>query len=159
MFVKDKYSILEIINKLRESNRSIVFTNGCFDLLHKGHLHLFKSAIKEGDFLIVAINSDQSILRLKGQGRPIQSENERVKALTKLKSLDLVTIFDQDTPFDLIKFICPDVLVKGGDYNRKDIVGGDFVKSKGGRVVVVPILKGFSTSSKINEMLISETKT
>ena len=159
MFVVDNNSISEIVSNVRDRKKSIVFTNGCFDLLHKGHLHLLNAATKQGDFLIVAINSDNSILRIKGKGRPIQSETERVEALLKLGVLDLVTIFNHDTPFDLIKLISPDILVKGGDYDRKKIVGGDFVKSKGGRVVTVPILQGFSTTSIIKEMSLNETKT
>ena len=143
MFVVDNNSISEIVSNVRDRKKSIVFTNGCFDLLHKGHLHLLNAASKQGDFLIVAINSDNSILKIKGKGRPIQSETERVEALLKLGVLDLVTIFNHDTPFDLIKLISPDILVKGGDYDRKKIVGGDFVKSKGGRVVIVPILQKF----------------
>ena len=117
---------------------------------------MLNAATKQGDFLIVAINSDNSILRIKGKGRPIQSETERVEALLKLGVLDLVTIFNHDTPFDLIKLISPDILVKGGDYDRKKIVGGDFVKSKGGRVVIVPILQGFSTTSIVKEMSFNE---
>ena len=159
MFVVDNNSISEIVSNVRDRKKSIVFTNGCFDLLHKGHLHLLNAASKQGDFLIVAINSDNSILRIKGKGRPIQSETERVQALLKLGVLDLVTIFNHDTPFDLIKLISPDILVKGGDYDRKKIVGGDFVKSKGGRVVIVPILQGFSTTSILKEMSFNETKT
>ena len=159
MFVVDNNSISEIVSNVRDRKKSIVFTNGCFDLLHKGHLHLLNAATKQGDFLIVAINSDNSILRIKGKGRPIQSETERVEALLKLGVLDLVTIFNHDTPFDLIKLISPDILVKGGDYDRKKIVGGDFVKSKGGRVVIVPILQGFSTTSIVKEMSVNETKT
>ena len=159
MFVVDNNSISEIVSNVRDRKKSIVFTNGCFDLLHKGHLHLLNAATKQGDFLIVAINSDNSILRIKGKGRPIQSETERVEALLKLGVLDLVTIFNHDTPFDLIKLISPDILVKGGDYDRKKIVGGDFVKSKGGRVVIVPILQGFSTTSIVKEMSFNETKT
>ena len=159
MLVLDNNSISKIVSNVRETKQSIVFTNGCFDLLHKGHIHLLKAASKEGDFLIVAINSDNSILRIKGKGRPIQSETERVEALLKLGVLDLVTIFNHDTPFDLIKLISPDILVKGGDYDRKKIVGGDFVKSKGGRVVIVPILQGFSTTSIVKEMSFNETKT
>tara|TARA_B100000686_G_scaffold354754_1_gene466967 strand:- start:129 stop:608 length:480 start_codon:yes stop_codon:yes gene_type:complete len=159
MFVVDNNSISEIVSNVRDRKKSIVFTNGCFDLLHKGHLHLLNAATKQGDFLIVAINSDNSILRIKGKGRPIQSETERVEALLKLGVLDLVTIFNHDTPFDLIKLISPDILVKGGDYDRKKIVGGDFVKSKGGRVVIVPILQGFSTTSILKEMSFNETKT
>ena len=159
MLVVDNNSISEIVSNVRDRKKSIVFTNGCFDLLHKGHLHLLNAATKQGDFLIVAINSDNSILRIKGKGRPIQSETERVEALLKLGVLDLVTIFNHDTPFDLIKLISPDILVKGGDYDRKKIVGGDFVKSKGGRVVIVPILQGFSTTSILKEMSFNETKT
>lgn len=159
MLVLDNNSISKIVSNVRETKQSIVFTNGCFDLLHKGHIHLLKAASKEGDFLIVAINSDNSILRIKGKGRPIQSETERVEALLKLGGLDLVTIFNHDTPFDLIKLICPDILVKGSDYTRKKIVGDDFVKGKGGRVVIVPILQGFSTTSIIKEMSLNETKT
>lgn len=127
----------------------MVFTNGCFDLLHKGHLSLLAAARQEGDYLIVGLNSDGSVRKLKGAGRPVQSERERAEALLATEEVDLVTIFAEETPLELIGSIEPDVLVKGGDYSPDEIVGGDVVEGRGGRVVTVPLLPGFSTTAAV----------
>lgn len=130
----------------------IVFTNGCFDLLHPGHVDLLNRARALGDRLIVGINSDRSVERIKGPGRPIQTENDRRAVLLGLRAVDEVVIFDEQTPEELIRRIAPDILVKGGDWKPDEIIGADFVHAKGGRVVSLPLLDGFSSSSIIDRM-------
>ena len=141
-----------ISNKLtgwRENNKIIVFTNGCFDLLHQGHRDLLKKASTYGDIVIVGLNSDSSVRKLKGKDRPIENEIIRTKNLLNLLFVDYVIIFNSETPQDLIKIIMPDVLVKGGDYTINNIIGSDEVIANGGRVEIVPITDGYSTSSII----------
>lgn len=128
-------------------NKKIVFTNGCFDLLHLGHIDYLSKAKDLGDILIVGINSDASVRRIKGEHRPIQNEESRMKIMASLSFVDAVIMFDEDTPLELIKTIQPDVLVKGADYNPKDIVGYDVVMEKNGTVETIEFLKGFSTSA------------
>lgn len=128
----------------------IVFTNGCFDILHEGHLRVLSSALSFGDRLVVGLNADASIRRLKGATRPVNSENSRAALLASLIYTDAVVIFTEDTPENLIHLIRPDVLVKGGDWNKEAIVGSAFVESYGGEVRTVPYLEGFSTTAIIN---------
>ncbi len=137
------------IKKYKNLNKKIVFTNGCFDLLHQGHVFSLDFAAEQGDYLIVGLNSDNSIKRLKGKNRPIQNQNTRYENLKNLKNVDLVIIFDDDTPEDLIKEIKPNILVKGKDYNKKEVVGKNYVESYGGKLVFSPILSGFSTTNII----------
>ena len=132
--------------------QTVAFTNGVFDLLHEGHLYSLGEAAKEGTRLIVAINSNQSVKRLKGPERPIQSETTRALVLAALVFVDAVVIFEEDTPAELIELIEPDVLVKGGDYTPEQIAGADGVLARGGRVVINPILEGFSTTATIRRM-------
>jgi len=129
-----------------------VFTNGCFDIVHPGHLHLLNEAKKMGDTLIVGVNSDSSVKRLKGNARPINNENDRKFFLENLKSVDKVIIFEEDTPLDLIKTINPDVLVKGGDWPVDKIVGSEFVISKGGEVISLVFKEGHSTTKIIDKI-------
>jgi D-sedoheptulose 7-phosphate isomerase len=129
-----------------------VFTNGCFDILHPGHIDLLERAKALGDKLIVGINSDESVRRIKGPGRPFVSESDRKRVLLGLKSVDEVVIFDELTPEELIKSIKPDVLVKGGDWKPAEIIGADFVKASGGKVVSLPLVEGYSTSAIIDRM-------
>ncbi len=136
----------------RMLGRSIVFTNGVFDLLHEGHLYSLGEAAKEGNYLIVAINSDASVKRLKGPQRPIQSETTRARVLAAVSFVDAVVIFDEDTPAQLIELLEPDVLVKGGDYQPEQIAGSDSVLRRGGRVVINSILEGFSTTRTVERM-------
>lgn len=124
----------------------IVFTNGCFDILHRGHIEYLSQARDRGDILIIGLNSDASIKRIKGEGRPVQDETSRTLLLASLRFVDVVVLFDEDTPYELIKIILPDVLVKGGDYSENTIVGADIVKANGGEVVTIPIVAGYSTS-------------
>lgn len=144
-----------VVNQWKAQNQSIVFTNGCFDILHRGHIEYLAQTSDFADKLIVAVNSDSSVKRLnKGDSRPIQDENSRALIIAALDFVDAVVIFDEDTPFDLIYNIKPNVLVKGGDYNancsdktdKKYIVGSDVVKSSGGKVEVIQFVEGYSTS-------------
>ena len=131
----------------------VVFTNGVFDLLHPGHVDLLEAARREGAALIVGLNTDASARRLaKGPGRPVVAEAARARVLAALAAVDCVVPFDEDTPLDLIRALEPDVLVKGADYARPDIVGGDFVEGRGGRVVRVPLLSGFSTTALVERL-------
>ncbi|MGB1248482.1 MAG: D-glycero-beta-D-manno-heptose 1-phosphate adenylyltransferase [Chitinophagales bacterium] len=133
-------------------DEKIVFTNGCFDLLHQGHLHSLTTAKSFGTKLIVGVNSDSSVKRLKGESRPIKNENERALMLAAYSFIDAVIIFEEDTPKNLIETISPNVLAKGGDYQIENIVGADFVLKNGGTVEVIPLIDGFSTTSTIDRM-------
>jgi rfaE bifunctional protein nucleotidyltransferase chain/domain len=131
----------------------VVFTNGVFDLVHPGHVELLEAARREGNVLIVGVNSDASVQRLgKGTGRPVNGENARARVLAGFAAVDCVVLFDTETPLELIQNLAPDVLVKGADYPRESIVGGDWVESRGGRVVRVPLVRGFSTSSMVERL-------
>ncbi len=143
--------LAEIIAQARGGGKRVVFTNGCFDLLHVGHVDVLQAAKAFGDILIVGVNSDESVRRLKGASRPIQSEMDRTKILSALACVDYVTIFDEDTPAELIQLFRPSVLVKGGDYQADSIVGAGEVKSWGGRVEIIPLVKGRSTTSMVNK--------
>ncbi len=137
----------------REVTGPVVFTNGVFDLLHPGHVDLLESACREGVALVVGLNTDASARRLaKGPLRPVVPEAARARVLAALAAVDCVVLFDEDTPLDLIRALEPDVLVKGADYARPDIVGGDFVEARGGRVVRVPLLTGFSTTALVERL-------
>ena len=131
----------------------VVFTNGVFDLLHPGHVELLEAARREGSALIVGVNSDASVRRLgKGRDRPLNDEIARTRVLAALAAVDCVVLFGEDTPLELIQQLAPDVLVKGADYVRSAIVGADLVESRGGRVVRVPLVSGFSTSSLVERL-------
>ena len=136
--------------KLRSKNKKVVFTNGCFDILHLGHKTYLNQSKALGDFLIVAINSDESVKLLKGDDRPINNQELRSKNLMNLKCVDEVVVFSEETPLKLIEFLLPDVLTKGGDYNYKNIVGSNIVEKNGGKVILLPYLKGYSTTTIIN---------
>ncbi|HWB64052.1 MAG TPA: D-glycero-beta-D-manno-heptose 1-phosphate adenylyltransferase [Chitinophagales bacterium] len=127
----------------------VVFTNGCFDILHAGHIHLLSSCAEFGERLIVGLNSDASVKRLKGNNRPVNDQQSRAVVIASLQFVDAVIIFDEDTPLRLIEEVKPDVLAKGGDWKKEDIVGSGFVESYGGEVKTVPYLKGFSTTEII----------
>lgn len=140
------------LDSLRKAGRNVVFTNGCFDILHVGHTTLLKTAKSMGDVLVLGLNSDGSVRRLKGPTRPIIAQQERAEVLSALSCVDYIVFFDQDTPKELIEVVKPDVLVKGGDYNVSEIVGYDFVTSRGGRVVTVDIVEGKSTTNIVKKM-------
>lgn len=148
------FDIESIIDKLKKWNSEshIVFTNGCFDILHLGHIDYLYKASMLGDKLIVGLNSDTSIQRIKGPHRPIQDESSRASIVASLECVDAVVLFNEDTPEELIELIKPNTLVKGSDYNIEDIVGGGFVLSNGGHVQTIPFLEGYSTSSIINNI-------
>ena len=139
------------LTQWRVLSKTIVFTNGCFDILHAGHIQSLTQAANEGDFLIVGLNSDASVKQLKGDNRPVNNGQSRAQVLASLSMVDVVVVFNEDTPLELIKKIMPDVLVKGGDYKLEDIAGAKEVIANGGRVVINPILPGFSTTSIINK--------
>ena len=130
----------------------VVFTNGVFDLLHPGHIDVLDGARREGAVLVVGLNSDASVRRLKGPTRPVRNENERAQVVAALEAVDAVVIFEEDTPLELVRALQPDVIVKGGDYSSDTIVGADVVRARGGRVVVVPLQVGQSTTSIIEKM-------
>ncbi|HEY7921641.1 MAG TPA: D-glycero-beta-D-manno-heptose 1-phosphate adenylyltransferase, partial [Vicinamibacteria bacterium] len=136
----------------REAGRRVVLTNGCFDLLHAGHLALLEAARHEGDALVVAINSDASVRRLKGDGRPLVPEVERAEALAALEAVDRVVVYDEDTPLAVVKALVPDVLVKGADWGADEIVGRAEVEAAGGRVVRVALVPGRSTSGIVERI-------
>ena len=145
--------LLSIRKKLKSSGKKVVMTNGCFDLLHAGHIHLFRKAKKYGDVLIVALNDDASIARIKGPNRPIFKLNERLEILEAVETIDFLVSFKEETPKKLISLILPDVLIKGGDWGEDEIVGREEVESAGGEVVVVPYLPGSSTTEIIEKVL------
>tara|TARA_B100001964_G_C14103645_1_gene540503 strand:+ start:517 stop:984 length:468 start_codon:yes stop_codon:yes gene_type:complete len=146
---------IQTIDKVRywkELEKKIVFTNGCFDILHAGHVHLLTEAKSLGDRLLIGLNSDQSIQNLKGLDRPLNPVEARASVLESLSIVDGVTIFQEDTPHNLIKKIIPHVLVKGGDYSIENVVGADTVREAGGEVALIPLLKGYSTSDLITRI-------
>ena len=136
----------------RAAGRRVVLTNGCFDLLHAGHLALLEAARREGDLLVVAINADSSVRRLKGNGRPLVPEAERAEALRALEAVDRVVVYDEDTPLEVVRALAPDVLVKGADWAADEIVGRTEVQAKGGRVVRVALVPGRSTSTIVERI-------
>ena len=154
--IKEKITTLEEVvrrvSQWRVKGKTIAFTNGVFDIIHAGHILSLSSAAAEGDMLIVGLNSDASVKRLKGENRPVNDENSRATVLASLLMVDAVVIFEEETPLNLIKAIMPDALVKGGDYKVEDIAGSKEVIEAGGRVVINPILEGFSTTGIIRKL-------
>jgi D-beta-D-heptose 7-phosphate kinase/D-beta-D-heptose 1-phosphate adenosyltransferase len=144
-------ALARIRGRLRDEGKTVVFTNGCFDLIHAGHIRLFQQARKLGDVLIVALNSDASIRRLKGRSRPVFPLAERLEILEAVEAIDFLTSFSEDTPRRIIASLVPDVLVKGGDWQPDQVVGREEVEAAGGKVVIVPYLEGRSTSSIIRQ--------
>lgn len=140
------------MNQWRLSGKKVAFTNGCFDILHKGHIASLSQAAAEADYLIVAVNSDASTKRLKGESRPVNDQDARALLLASLLIVDAVVIFEEDTPLELIKELLPDVMVKGGDYTVEQIAGSKEVIAHGGRVVINPIVEGFSTTGIIEKI-------
>ena len=140
------------ISAWKVTGKTVAFTNGCFDILHQGHLFSIAQAAKEADYLIVGINSDASVKRLKGQERPINSTESRALVMANLVLVDAVVVFEEDTPYELITSLLPDILVKGGDYTIETIVGAKEVIANGGKVIINPIVDGFSTTSIIEKI-------
>lgn len=143
---------IEIINRIKAERKKIVFTNGCFDLLHVGHIRYLAQAKKLGDYLIIGLNSDSSVKELKGEDRPINSFEDRATLLLAIEPVDLVVMFEEQTPKNLIKDIVPDILVKGGDYNIEDIVGYQIVIQNGGQVKTLSFYDGYSSTNYINKI-------
>jgi D-beta-D-heptose 7-phosphate kinase/D-beta-D-heptose 1-phosphate adenosyltransferase len=142
-----------LIKEYQQSGKKIVFTNGCFDILHPGHAGYLSAARKLGDILIVGVNSDASVRRLKGEKRPIMPEVARAQLLAALSAVDFVTIFSEDDPYQLIKLLEPDILVKGGDWDTGSIIGRDLVEARGGSVQSLPFIDQYSTTSIVAEIL------
>ncbi len=150
IFTQDE--LIKFIDAARNNKKTIAFTNGCFDILHQGHIFSLFQASKEADLLVVGVNSDSSVRKLKGPSRPVNNEYSRSLLLASLIMVDAVVVFSDDTPLNLIKSLDPDVLVKGGDYTPDQIVGYNEVIENGGRVVINPIIEGFSTTSIIEKL-------
>ena len=147
--IKSKAELKKILAQMKKRGKKVVFTNGCFDLLHFGHIYCFQKAKECGDILVVALNTDQSVRRLKGKGRPLLKHNARADLIAAIRCVDFVTFFREDTPLEIIKELRPDILVKGGDYRKDQVVGRRVVESYGGRVVIVKRIPGYSTTKMI----------
>jgi D-beta-D-heptose 7-phosphate kinase/D-beta-D-heptose 1-phosphate adenosyltransferase len=150
--VQSRDQIKAAAARAKKQGKKIVFTNGCFDLLHVGHLHVLREAKKLGNVLIVALNSDRSVRKIKGPERPIVSESERAELIAALEMVDYVTLFDEPDPIPLLREIQPDVLVKGGDWGEGGVVGRELVEGWGGKVAVIPYLEGHSTTNIIEKV-------
>ena len=151
--IKTEKELIKHIKQHKAAGRKIVFTNGCFDLLHLGHVRYLEEAKSLGDIMVVAVNSDRSATQLKGPSRPINNEDERAEVLKALGCVDYVTIFDEPDPYRIISVLKPNVLVKGGDWTRETTVGRDIVEGKGGEVIVIPYVEGISTTDLIDRIL------
>ncbi|MDD5465300.1 MAG: D-glycero-beta-D-manno-heptose 1-phosphate adenylyltransferase [Candidatus Omnitrophica bacterium] len=146
-------SLIRKVRALKQKNKRIVFTNGCFDILHFGHVKYLQDAKAKGDYLIVAVNSDSSIKKIKGKNRPLIGQLDRLKTIAALASVDFVVLFNEDNPLKLIRAIKPDVLIKGADWSKERMVGADFVESYGGKAATVNLVKGRSTSKLIEKIV------
>lgn len=150
--IKNRLALKKTIDKLKANGKKIAFTNGCFDILHLGHVRYLEEAKRYADILVAAVNDDNSVKRLKGGKRPISSLKDRQEVLSALSSIDYVTSFKEDTPAEIIRFLKPDIIVKGADYKIKNIVGNDIVKSYGGKTITVRYLKNYSVSKLIKRI-------
>jgi rfaE bifunctional protein nucleotidyltransferase chain/domain len=150
--LKSLEEIKAIVVAARNNGKRVAFTNGCFDLLHRGHVHVLRAASACADLLIVGVNSDQSVKQIKGSARPVLPESDRCELLGAMEMVDYVILFNEPDPYSVISAIRPDVLVKGGDWNTNKIIGADLVEEAGGAVVVVPYVKGFSTTEIIERI-------
>jgi D-beta-D-heptose 7-phosphate kinase/D-beta-D-heptose 1-phosphate adenosyltransferase len=151
--IKEKKDLTRIIKNLKAKGKRIIFTNGCFDLLHVGHVRYLEEAKALGDVLVIGVNSDASVRKIKGPERPILPVEERIEILSSLECVDYVTVFDEADPLLLITSLLPNVLVKGGDWTKEQIVGGEMVEKSGGEVVIIPFVQGVSTSNLIETIL------
>ena len=151
--IKSLGQIEKEISRLKKQGKKIVFTNGCFDLLHYGHAKYLQEAKNKGDILVVAVNSDSSVRQIKGKNRPIVDEANRLKLLSALESVDYLTLFREETPLAVIKKVKPDILIKGADWKKSKIVGGDFVKAYGGKVATIRLVNGLSTTNLIKKIV------
>jgi len=150
--IKDRDSLKRTISRLKNEKKTIVFTNGCFDIMHAGHAGYLEEAKRHGDILVVGVNSDDSVKRLKGPGRPIMKQDDRLSMLAALESVDFVTVFDEDDPENIITELSPDAIAKGEDWKEEDIIGSDFVKKSGGKVIRIRFRDGCSTTSIIKKI-------
>lgn len=150
--VRNKETIQDILSQWRFKEEKIVFTNGCFDILHRGHIEYLAQAAALGSKLIIGLNTDSSVKRLKGENRPVNDQESRALLLSSLIFTDKVIFFDEDTPLELIRFVQPDILVKGSDYKPENIVGYEIVKAKGGKIVTFNLVQGFSTTSILHKL-------
>ncbi len=151
--IYNKKTLLNQVENWRSENKKIVFTNGVFDIIHQGHLSLIFKTASLADVLIIGLNSDASVKRLKGPARPVNNEQSRALLLAAIEPTDAIISFEEDTPLQLIESIKPDILVKGGDYTTENIVGADFVINNGGQVIIAEIVEGFSTTATIAKIL------
>jgi D-beta-D-heptose 7-phosphate kinase/D-beta-D-heptose 1-phosphate adenosyltransferase len=149
----ERKKLIKAVRTFKKAGKKVVFTNGCYDLLHVGHVRFLKAAKKMGDVLVLALNSDASVHRIKGPKRPVTPEMERAEVMSALSCVDIVTVFREDDPYNIIKDLVPDVLVKGGDWALDKIIGADIVKAAGGKVKNVPYIKGRSTTNIIEKVL------
>jgi len=150
--VVSKKQIKGIVQRLKKKGKKIVFTNGCFDIIHAGHIRYLRKSKKLGDVLIVGLNSDSSVRKIKGRERPINNQRDRAEILSALEFIDYIVIFNEETPEDLIRIVLPDILVKGSDWKGKKVAGENVVKNRGGRIVFMPLLKGRSTTGLIEKI-------
>ena len=148
---------VETISSWRKANRKVVFTNGCFDLLHLGHIEYLAKAASFGDYLVIGVNTDASVRRLKGKSRPVNDEKSRSLVLASMGFVSLIVLFSEDTPYELIKTLQPDVLIKGADYQPEQIVGYDIVKARGGEVLTIEFIPGYSSSAIEKRILDAHT--
>lgn len=150
--VRNKEELTSVLNQWRFKGEKVVFTNGCFDILHRGHVEYLAKAASLGNKLLVGLNTDTSVRRLKGESRPVNDQEARALLLASLIFTDKIIFFEEDTPYELIRFIQPDVLVKGSDYKPENIIGYDILKNKGGEVVTIDLTEGFSTTSILKKI-------
>jgi rfaE bifunctional protein nucleotidyltransferase chain/domain len=155
-WIKSKILSLEELNPYlsiyRFKEKKIIFTNGCFDLIHRGHIEYLARAANLGSIFIIGLNTDDSVKKIKGPGRPIQDEYSRAMILSSMGFVNHVVLFEEETPYELIKSVQPDILIKGGDYNPEEVVGYDLVKARGGQVIIIDLIKGLSTTGIINKL-------
>ena len=149
--IKSSLDLQKTIKNWRKNNQKIVFTNGCFDILHLGHIKTLSESKKLGDKLVVGLNNDESVKILKGKNRPVNNNYHRSMMLAALSFVDLVVFFEEETPYNLIKLVLPNVITKGGDYEKKDVIGGDLILSKGGQINIIPLLPNLSASKLIRK--------
>jgi rfaE bifunctional protein nucleotidyltransferase chain/domain len=150
--ILDRKMLSSLLTVWKFKRKKVVFTNGCFDILHLGHIDYLSKAKELGDILLIGLNTDSSVKRLKGESRPVVNEQARAKILASLFFVDAIVLFDEDTPYELIKTVQPSILVKGSDYKEEDIVGYDIVKANGGSIKTLDFLEGYSTSSIIEKL-------
>lgn len=152
MIIEDWDKLAKVLNELKSQGKRIIFTNGCFDILHWGHVYYLKQAKELGDILVLALNTDDSVKKLKGDSRPINNQQDRALVINELKSIDYVTFFSEETPYNIIKILKPNIIAKGGDYSPEQVVGKDIIENYGGSVEIIPFVEGKSTTNIVNKM-------